>query len=182
MIDVRPFESLAASAVLQRLDVHDLIEAEVVRGTALLGLDLWADWRAMQGMCIASHVFTVEGQAFAVGAIVATGQSGVAQAALLARDHRRFRRPLVELARRIRDELPGFCADRGIHRVEARCWAGHPSASRFLAGIGFAHETDLFGFGADGRAVLRQFAWLQPQLVIPRCLAPHQPERTPACV
>jgi len=164
MILVRPYDDLAAHAVLSWLDVNDHIEAELVRGQAAGGLQLFADWRAMRGAWVAGHVFHTAPHLgavpFAVGALVNTGQAGVAQAALLARDHARFRRPLAEVASRIAVELPEFCIRHGIHRVEARCWAGHPTASRFLRAIGFVPETDLPGFGRDGSAIFRQFALL----------------------
>jgi hypothetical protein len=161
MIRVRPYDDLAAHAVLSRLDLHDQIEAELVRGGGAGGLALFADWRAMRGAWVAGHVFlTRTGTPFAVGALVNTGQAGVAQAALLARDHALFRRPLAQLALRLSIELPAFCAAHGIHRVEARCWANHPTASRFLTAIGFDREADLSGFGGDGQAVFRQFVLL----------------------
>ncbi|MEM7317408.1 MAG: hypothetical protein AAF408_00150, partial [Pseudomonadota bacterium] len=101
-------------------------------------------------------------QPFAVLALGNTGQAGVAQAALLARKHRRHARALVAACRQIRAEMPAFCSDLGIRRVEARAHAGHPRASRFLQSCGFAFETDMPGFGGDGRAVFRQFAWTDP--------------------
>ncbi len=166
MIEVRPYDDLAAHAVLSRLDLHDQIEAELVRGEPTGGLALFADWRSMRGAWVAGFVFCTaasRGAApFAVGALVNTGQAGVAQAALLARDHSRFRRPLAELALRLAVELPAFCTDAGIHRVEARCWRAHPSAARLLQMIGFHHEADLAGFGADGRQVFSQFALFPP--------------------
>lgn len=162
MIQTRPYDSQSAYAVLSRLDLSDHIEAELVRGEPAQGLDLFADWRSMRGAWIGSHVFctapALGAEAFAVGAIVNTGQAGVAQAALLARDHRIFRRPLAELGLQLSWRLPAWCAGRGIHRVEARCWAQHPTAPRFLSMIGFQHEADLPGFGADGRAVFSQFS------------------------
>jgi hypothetical protein len=168
MIQLRPPEPLALSAVLSRLDLHDQIEAELIRGRAATGLELFADWWAMRGAWVGSHVFATapsRGAApFAVGALVNTGQAGVAQAALLARDHARFRRPLAELALRLAVELPEFCQARGIHRVEARCWAAHPSAPRFLTMIGFAREVDMPGFGADGSQLFSQFALYVPPL------------------
>lgn len=165
MIEVRPYEDQAAHAVLGFLDIHDHIEAELVRGQAAGGLALFADWRAMRGAWVAGHVFaTRQGQPFAVGAIVNTGQAGVASAALLARDHSRFRRPLAALALRIAAELPAFCRRNGIHRVEARCWAGHPTAPRLLHALGFTPEARLPGFGADGSAEFLQFALL-PRLL-----------------
>jgi hypothetical protein len=162
MIQLCPPEPLALNAVLSRLDLHDQIEAELVRGRPTGGLELFADWWSMRGAWVGSHVFATGpsrgGAPFAVGALVNTGQAGVAQAALLARDHARYRRPLAELALRLAVELPAFCQARGIHRVEARCWAAHPSAPRFLTLIGFAHEADMPGFGADGAQMFSQFA------------------------
>ena len=163
MIHVRPYDSQSAYAVLARLDLSDHIEAELIRGAPVVGLDLFADWRSMRGAWVAGHVFCTRWQhPFAVGAIVNTGQAGVAQAALLARDHAAFRRPLAVLARRLARALPELCAARGIHRIEARCWAQHPTAPRFLSHIGFRHEADMPGFGADGRAVFSQFALTVP--------------------
>lgn len=147
MIQLRPPEPLALSAVLSRLDLHDQIEAELIRGRAATGLELFADWWAMRGAWVGSHVFATapsRGAApFAVGALVNTGQ----RAAL-----------------RLAVELPEFCQARGIHRVEARCWAAHPSAPRFLTMIGFAREVDMPGFGADGSQLFSQFALYVPPL------------------
>jgi hypothetical protein len=66
----------------------------------------------------------------------------------------------------IRAEMPAFCARAGIHRIEARCWAGHPTAASLLAALGFTHEADMPGFGPGGAATYRQFAWISP--AIPR--------------
>lgn len=168
MIQLRPYEDLAAMAVLQRLDPMDRVEAELVRGAATTHLALFADWRAMQPARVASWVVLTDpsrgSDPFALLAIGNTGQAGVAEAALLARDHGRFRRPLAVLAATLRSEMPGWAMERGIHRIEARCWAGHPTASRLLAAIGFAHEADMPGFGGTGTTVYRQFAWLSPAL------------------
>lgn len=156
--------------VLSRLDPHDVLEAEAVRGEAVTHLSLFGDWRAMHAAWIASWaVYTEEtgGDPFALLALAHTGQRGVAAAAMLARDHRRFRRPLVQLARLIRDTLPEFAAERGIARIEARAWARHPRASAFLGLIGFDHECDMPGFGHAGQETFRQFAWTDPALPRP---------------
>lgn len=162
MITLVPFENLAAMSVLSRLDPYDLIEAQLVRGGRADHLDIFADWRAMQAHALLSLVLKDDrkgGVAFAVLALGGTGQAGVAQAALLARDHARFRRGLAKAALLILAGLPGFCAERGIHRIEARCWSDHPTAARFLTYCGFARETDMPGFGLDGQARFSQFAW-----------------------
>lgn len=174
MIAVRPYSDLAAMAVLSRLDPHDILEAEAVRGEPVTHLSLFADWRAMEPARLASWVAYDDdrfGRPFALVALAHTGQRGVAGAALLARDHRRFRRPLVELARLIRTEMPGWCTDAGVSRIEARAWSRHPRASAFLGLIGFDHECDMSGFGHDGSETFRQFAWTNP-----RCLAPSPDE------
>lgn len=163
MISLHPYDDLSAFAVFSDLDPHDRIEACAMRGQNVTHLGLFADWRAMRGVRLLDLTLRDETsqQTFAVLALGHTGQAGVAQAALLARDHTRFRRPLVTAARRICNELPGFCADNDIRRIEARCLATHPTASRFLTVCGFAPETDMPGFGGDGAATFRQFAWIK---------------------
>jgi hypothetical protein len=162
MIEARAWEDLAGFAVFRDLDAHDLLEAEAVRGQPCTSLSLWADWRAVRGAHLACHVFTAHGEPFAVGALAHTGQAGVAEGALLARDHARFRGPLARLAVLIRNELPGYCAARGIRRIEARSWARHPTGGRLLAALGFRCEATLPGFGGHGRETFEQFAFLPP--------------------
>lgn len=157
-ITLHPYEDLAALAVFQRLDPADHREAEVTRGAACTPLALWADWRAMQAACVISVVAHDGTTPFAVVALSHTGQGGVGQAALLARDHNRFRRPLRELAARIRIYMPREAHHRGIHRIEARSWAGHPTAAHLLTLLGFAHECRMPGFGL-GQHDFHQFAW-----------------------
>jgi len=177
MIDLRPYSDQAAMAILSRLDPHDVLEAEAVRGAAVSHLSLFADWRAMQGARLASWaIYTVPpagAQPFALLALAHTGQLGVAAAALLARDHHRFRRELVAVARAIRERLPAYAAELGIHRIEARAWARHPRASTFLHLVGFSHEADMPGFGRDGHETFRQFAWTDPRLPDPRLTDPR---------
>jgi hypothetical protein len=151
-------------AVFTRLDVHDHIEAEIVRGTAYTAPGLFADWRMAQAqgpLSLIAHTHPA-GRPFAVIALGNTGQAGVAQGALLAADHARHRLDLARLAVAIRQRLPAFAADTGINRIEARTWAGHPTAARLLTGMGFTHEADLPAFGRDGRHLFRQFAWTRP--------------------
>lgn len=164
MIAIRPFEDYAALAVLNRLDPHDHMEAEAVRGAACTGLALFADWRMAQAHAALS-VIAVSGPAerpFAVLTLGNTGQAGVAEAALLACDHRRHRTDLARLAVLIRAKMPGWALETGVRRIEARCWAGHPTAAALLAAIGFTHDCDMPGFGGSGQIVFRQFAWTSP--------------------
>lgn len=177
MIRLRPYDDLAAMAVINRLDPHDQIEAETVRGAPVTALALFADWRAMQAVRLASWVIhTATGQPFALLGLSHTGQAGVAAAALVARDHRQYRRELAAAARMIRADMPMFAAERGIHRIEARAWVDHPRASVFLALVGFRNETpaDMPGFGRDGSAWFRQFAWIAPDLPSPAIPDPSQ--------
>lgn len=164
MIAARPYDDLSAMAVLSRLDPHDLIEAELTRGAPTSHLALFAEWRSIEAIRLASFVaFTGPDQGekpFAVFALSNTGQAGVAQAALLARNHRAFRRPLAELAVAIRRQMPAFANHRGVHRIEARSWAGHPTAAGLLVALGFDHECYMAGFGSTGRVIFRQFAWI----------------------
>jgi hypothetical protein len=162
MIELRPYDDLAAMAVLSRLDASDRMEAEVMRGAITNHLALFAEWRSMQPAAVLSLVASVAGQPFALLMLVNTGQHGVASAALLARDHARYRRPLAQFAAAIRRDMPRYCADRGIHRIEARAWDDHPTASSLLAVLGFKHEANMPGFGPRGTVTFRQFAWLTP--------------------
>lgn len=163
-IAAHPYDDHGAMAVLSRLDPNDLIEAQLIRGAQASHLELFADWRAMQGARLLSLVLhdVRRGCPFAVLGLAHTGQSGVAQAAMLSRDHKLYRRPLIEAALQIRNRMPQFCQDNGIHRIEARSWAMHPTAGRFLSACGFRHEIEMAGFGRDGRVPFNQFAWIKP--------------------
>jgi hypothetical protein len=157
-IGIQPYDDHGAMVVFSDLDAYDLMEAHLVRGSAMSHLGLFGDWRSMRPAWIESHVLTTRGRPFAVLAIANTGQAGVAQAAFLARNHAKFRRAIAEAAVIMRSDLPILMEDRGIHRIEARCWTGHPTAARFLAAIGFDLECFMTGFGPDGRAGFIQFA------------------------
>lgn len=157
-----PWDNLTAMSVLRDLDPNDRIEAQLISGHIADHLDIFSDWRAMQAGAVLSLILKTGGpggRAFGVLALGHTGQAGVAQAALLARDHRRHARALARAALTIRAGMPEFCTERGIHRVEARSWAHHPTAGRFLRACGFRFETPMPGFGADGMADFHQFAW-----------------------
>jgi len=165
MIVVEPYDDDGALAVFQSLDHHDLAEAAEVRGAFPAHLILWAEWRAMRPAWIGSWLLKARpgARAFAVLALSNTGQAGVAQAAFLSRDHARHRAAIGRAAVLIRRGLPGVCADLGVNRVECRCSAAHPTASTFLVAVGFGLEADMPGFGPDGGAVFRQFAYRPPQ-------------------
>lgn len=163
---IQPYSDHAAMNVLSRLDVMDHIEAEQMRGRPISHLELFADWRAIEPARVVSLVLSTGSEAapqpFAVLGLSNTGQAGVAQAALLARDHKKFRGALIGAARHIRAQMPVFCADNGIYRIEARSWAGHPRAAQFLRACGFIHETDMSGFGGAAATMFSQFAWTHP--------------------
>lgn len=165
MITARPYDDLSAMAVIRQLDPHDQLEADLTRGAPSTALSLFAEWRSMEAIRLSSLVaHRRDGIPFAIFGLCNTGQAGVAGAALLARDHARFRRPLAELAIAIRAGMPRFAEDHGIHRIEARAWAGHPTASALLTALGFTHEADMPGFGLSGTVTFRQFAWINPAL------------------
>lgn len=159
-----PWQDEAGHAVLTRLDAHDLMEATLVRGGPVTGLALWADWRAMEPYRIASLIACrgATGTPFAVFGLVNSGQAGVAEAALLARDHAACRFDLARLCVTLRRAMPGWCAERGVRRIEARAWTCHPTAARLLRALQFHAETVMPGFGPDGRHSFAQFAWIAP--------------------
>lgn len=179
MIEVGPYDDGLALAVLRHLDPHDQIEAEIVRGAAATGHQLWADWRAAQPYRVQSFVARTDAKRghvpFAVFGLSHTGQAGVAQAALLARDHVRFRRPLARLAGMIRAQMPERLGALGIHRIEARSWALHPTAAGLLRSLGFVHEVDMPGFGLTGCHIYSQFAWVFPDCAASKSTACQDP-------
>lgn len=160
MIRLGPWNDLDGRAVFDRLDPADLTECQLICGTAAGPLSVWADWRAAEPARLVSYVAYHGPTPFAVFGLSNSGQAGVAEAALLARDHARWRLPLGRLAVMIRRGLPVYLADMGIHRVEARSWADHPTAPRLLAGLGFAAECRMRGFGLTGGAIFTQYALL----------------------
>lgn len=165
MITLAPYDDHAAMAVLSALDPMDHMEAQVTRGVSVSHLALFADWRAAQAGAILSLILRAGGEAgtpFAVLVLGNTGQAGVAQAAMLSRDHTRFRRPLIEAALLIRRDMPVFCAEQGIYRIEARSWANHPRAARFLQASGFQKEVEMAGFGGAGQNRFCQFSFTAP--------------------
>lgn len=162
-LELRPWDDHDALIVFRTLDHHDQAEAEAVRGRSTSGVQLWADWRAVEQVRIVSILACANGTPFAVLGLSHSGQAGVAEGALLARDHRRFRVPLARLAVLIRRRLPIVAAETGIHRVEARAWVAHPTASLLLQGCGFHLEATMRGFGSDGRNTFRQYAWVAPR-------------------
>lgn len=166
VLQVMPWADELALPVFQFLDHYDLLEAAMVRGEGpVTGHGLWADWRAMNAARAVSHVACVERAGgrivpFAVLGIANTGQGGVAQAALLCRAHRTFRREIAMLGILLRRELPAFAATTGIRRIEARSWSHHPTAGRLLSALGFELEAIMPGFGPDGGAIFHQYARL----------------------
>lgn len=165
MIELAPFTPDAALQVFRFLDPADLSEARAMRGFFSHYLDIYTDWSVHQRSALLSLVLKTGGKGgvpFAVLALSNTGQAGVAQAALLARNHTRYRRPLAEAGARIRREMPEFCRKAGVYRIEARCAYEHPSAQKFLGLCGFRKEAVMPGFGTHLRYHFCQFAWTLP--------------------
>ncbi len=163
MIELRPYDDHAAFRVFSVLDPSDHREAELVRGAPATHLALFADWRGVEGARLLSLVAATgwngSGEPFAVIGLGHTGQGGVAQAAMLARNHTRFRLQLAQLGLMIRRRMPDFCAGTGIRRIEARSWSDHPTAGAFLTACGFSLECAMPGFGPHGTTTFNQFAW-----------------------
>ena len=169
MIEPAPFTANGAWTVFQDLDPDDYAEAIMIRGGGpVTPLDLFTDWSLAQRAGFLSHVIYTRaklkgGRPFAVLCVGHTGQAGVAQAALLARRHDRYTRQLGEAAVQIRRNMPSLCKAYGIYRIEARSWAEHPTAARFLERCGFVLETTMEGFGDGGRDRVQQFAYVSPE-------------------
>ncbi len=161
MIRISDYDDMAAMAIMRDLDPWDRLEAEAVRGEVVTHLSLFGDWRAVRPMHVISLIIRAapSDEPVALLALANTGQLGVASAALVARNHRRYRRQLAALARVIRKDMPRIARDAGIFRIEARAWASHPRASKFLHLVGFTHEATMPGFGQGGAETFIQFAW-----------------------
>jgi len=163
-VTLAQWDDEAAVQVFRALDPYDWIEAELARGGTQGALGLFADWRMLNSMRFLSRLAYCQRDGkpvpFAVVGVNETGQAGVAEAALLARRHVYFRRELAQLGLMVRREMPGLCARVGVRRIEARSWAGHPTAGAFLRACGFQHEAIMPGFGQRGRDVFNLFAWV----------------------
>lgn len=167
VIHLRPFAAAAeaALAVYRNLDIHDLVEIEVMAGRfdplrAVAGRMMGA------GLLIEAHVAEVERPGgrripFAVLALGQTGFPGVAQGEFLAANHGFYRRELAQLVIMARAALPEIAAAHGLRRIEFRAYARHPSAALLGACLGFREEARLRGFGPDGMAEIVQFAWVR---------------------
>lgn len=152
------WDDRAVLEVLQDLDNRDWLELVAAKGRAASAFDLWAEWRQLRGLG-AVRVARWDAVPFAVLGVINAGSLGVGQAALVARDHRRWRRGLVLLARLMRSELVAFAAAQDLWRIECRSWVGHPSAASLLAHLGFRLEAELAGFHPRGQGVFLQWAW-----------------------
>lgn len=167
-ISADPYSDARAHEVFSGLDADDLREAELYLAQPVNRMGLFALWRSGQGSAlrIGSYVLSARDRtgvrAVAVLSCSMNGIAGVGEAAFLARDHGRNRRAMVAAARFIRDGIEAFAAENHLNRIEARCWADHPTAGRFLKAIGFKHECDMRGFGPAGGETFCLFAWVAP--------------------
>ncbi len=167
-IRVSDWDDEAAFEILADLDVADDLEMTLFRGDgeAALPLVLFADWRAANaGRALSVVAWTGpvgQPRPFALLGVMPTGAAGVFQAALLARDHRRFRSGIVQLVRMMRERLPDVAERQGIRRLECRSWADHPRAGRLLRALGFEREARLAGFGG-GSLTFDQWAWIRKE-------------------
>ena len=166
MFELGTFNNSEAMRVFSDLDGSDLTELFLSRGQACDNLELFSEWKAAQAHAVYSFVIKEKRGKRAPCAVLVlgnTGHAGVAQAALLARPHDKYRRVLGAFAAEARRQMPKVCAELGILRVEARCWRDHPTASRLLTLCGFRQEADLHGFGGRmDTAVFQQFGWVNP--------------------
>jgi len=172
-IEIVDYTPQDADRVFKFIDLNDETEALHARGFAArpddFNLQIMLDWHGGQAFRIMSCVGLLKGKSkvsapFAVFAIGHTGQSGVAQAALLAKHHFGFTRELAELVILIRHALPTIAADHNIHRIEVRSWANHPTAPNLLSALGFEKECTMLGFGATGMDEYHQYARLFPHI------------------
>lgn len=153
-----PWDDAAALIVLEHLDHSDWSEVLAARGLAPAAWDLHAEWRSMRGLGVV-RIARWSGAPFAIVGVLNAGAAGVGQAALLARAHRAWLRPLVQLGAELGRQLPAFAEAQDLWRIECRSWSGHPTAERLLRHLGFCHEAALAGFHPRGQGVFHQWAW-----------------------
>ncbi len=172
---LEPFNPADALHVLSALDENDQLEAELMRGDQANPYDLLAGWMALEAqgaVCFIGGVLPPYDQPIAVLALVPSSTPGLGHAAMLARDHKFWKRAMVPLARIIRDRLPEEAHAMGLHRIEARSWAHHPTAPNLLRAIGFELEAEMVGFGHSGEIPFNQWVWLADYI-------PRPPQNNP---
>jgi hypothetical protein len=157
------FQPRAALRVIEDLDPLDMLELRLggVTPTTDEILRQMLIQQASGAYFQIAYAHRPEGGAepFAILGIAEALASCTGSAALIARDHVAFARPLRRLCAGLRADLPTVMAATGFRRVEARCWSGHPTAPHLLRAIGFKFETELHGFG------LSETHWLQFAIV-----------------
>lgn len=159
-VTISDYTPEAAEVVFRDLDPWDRLEGEVMRGAVRPAAVHFADWHAMQAQFLLSWVFsTPAGAPFAVAGAVNSGFAGVAQVAFLSRDHAKWRGSIARSALLLRRIIPVAARETGLHRLEARCLADHPTAGRFLTLLGFRMEARMPGYGATGAHEFRLFSW-----------------------
>ncbi|SDW15693.1 hypothetical protein SAMN05444336_101269 [Albimonas donghaensis] len=163
-LSMEPLAPAPALAVLTDLDAHDRMEAAFTLGSHFDAGDALRQLicqEAAGGLFFTVWRHAPEGGAlpFALVGFSPVYMPGCFAGALLARDHRRWRRPLAQLAAAMRADLPAWAQARGVARIEARCWSSHPTAPALLTAIGFAREATVPRF-IDDPAPLQQFALL----------------------
>lgn len=163
LVTLDRFTPDAALRVLSNLDENDQLEAQLMRGDSAAAYDMLADWMmlARQGaVCFIGAATAPISEPVAVLGILPGTTPGLGHVAMLARDHRFWKRVLVPLAREIRDRLPTQARAMGLHRLEAHSWAAHPTAASLLTAIGFRLDARMTGFGPSGCVYLNQWSWL----------------------
>lgn len=162
MIEMAGWDEDEAHAVMSDLDINDAIECELQGCNRPMLMVIHFHHVIARGGSV--WIARAAGEPFAVLAL-APVTHGVAVAGLLARDHRRWRGPLLRVAARIRQNLREVAASgRGAYRrIEARSWSDHPTGNRLLEACGFQFEAELRGC-APGAVTFRQYAWIMPTL------------------
>lgn len=169
-VTVVEYDPLLAKQVFDFIDENDMAELRFMSGAATATeLDAFLQWHQAQIFRLGSWVAVADRPQgpvpFAVLGLSHAGYPGTANAALLARAHRYYRRELVGLVSLVRDFLPKVADDYRLRRIEVRHWCDHPTAGRVLARCGFWRETGrLQGFGGEAMTGdVRQWSWIRQE-------------------
>ncbi|MEM9782159.1 MAG: hypothetical protein AAF899_06755 [Pseudomonadota bacterium] len=154
-LSVSALQAKPALEVFGDIDRSDLCEVELTHGRPIVAaeelLEIFKTAEKAHALCLIAWRHSPQGGAVPF-AILGLGcfTECVATAALLARDHRAWKRPLAHLVLELRRELPRFMFEMSLRRLEARSWPDHPTAASLLSGIGFEREASLPGCACDG--------------------------------
>lgn len=112
-------------------------------------------YRHFEAFGVAGLIASLEKRPVAVVTLTADTPRS-AQATMFATDE--FDQIGKALTRHMLKTVLPFVTDKGLTRVEARCWEGHEKARKWMERLGAKQEAVIRGYGANGETFI-QMAW-----------------------